>query len=308
MDVLKRIIDRSPVPPSILQILLGVVLGPSVLGALEHGHSVSFLAETGVFLLLVQVGSHLDIEGMRRVGRHALSVGVGGVVAPFAVTFSVARWPMGQSTVASMFMATALSVTSIGITAHVFRANGLLQSDEARIVLGAAVVDDVIGLAVLTIVTVVSGTGSVDAGGIGRTLSIVGALSIGIALGGSTHGRVASARLSPVAALLVPFFFLDIGLRVDLSLFGDARVERWTVVLIAVAVATKAVSGLLVRDRSVDRLLVGISMVPRGEVGLVVAGTAIAAGAVDPSAYAMVLATVVASTILVPPFVRWRAG
>lgn len=308
MGILRRTVERLPVPPSILQIMFGIVVGPSVLDLLHHGHVTSLLAEAGVFVLLVQVGAHLDIDGMRRVGRDAVTVGVGGVVVPFVVTFSAARWLIGQPTTASLFVATALSVTSIGITAHVFRSNGLLASDEARIVLGAAVVDDAIGLAILTLVTATSGTGSFDPSGIGRTAGIVVALGTGLAIGRSTKGAVVTARLSPAAALLVPLFFLDIGLQVDLALFRDAHVAGWTVLLTVIAVATKTAAGYLVRSGGTDRLLVGISMVPRGEVGLVVAGTAIAAGAVTSSAYAMVLATVVASTIVVPPLVARRIG
>ena len=152
--------------PAVLgEILAGVLIGPSVLGLIEltgaRGVSLGMLAEIGVLLLLLQVGMEMDLAELGKVGTASLLVAVIGVVVPFATGAGGRRWLFGQSTNTAIFIGAALTATSVGITARVFGDLRALATTEARIVLGAAVADDVLGLVILTVVVKVVTGGSV---------------------------------------------------------------------------------------------------------------------------------------------------
>ena len=176
------------------------------------GDIVFFLAEIGVIVLLAQVGMETDIDELRRVGRSSLTVGVVGVAAPMAMGYVAAR-ALGESTNTALFVGAALTATSIGITARVFGDLRALSTPEARTVLGAAVADDVLGLIILTVVTRIVQSGSVDVATISSTIGLaVGFLvvaglvglrvfpSLMRRIGSRSRSSSSASRRSPLAA------------------------------------------------------------------------------------------------------------
>ncbi len=175
---LSSIVERFGQPPVLGELLIGVLLGNLVLigipffEPIKENEIIKFLAELGVVILLFQVGLESNIREMSRVGVRALMVASVGVVVPFALgTYLVGPLLMpGLSSNAYLFLGATLTATSVGITARVFRDLGALQSPEAQIVLGAAVIDDVMGLIILAVVTAIVTVGSVSAGDVGMIL------------------------------------------------------------------------------------------------------------------------------------------
>ena len=163
--VAAEIAERVGFPPVVAEILAGVVIGPSVFDVVGHDDTLLVLGEIGVILLLLQVGMEMDLGELAAVGRASMSVAVVGVVVPMSAGFAVAQL-FGHDTNTSLFIGAALAATSVGITARVFSDLRALASVEARTVLGAAVVDDVLGLVILTVVVRIVSDGSVSAGSV----------------------------------------------------------------------------------------------------------------------------------------------
>ncbi len=180
--------------PSVLgELVMGVILGNlGLLGihyfdALKANEIIQFLAELGVVILLFQIGLESNIYEMKKVGLNSFFVAVIGVVLPFVLgTYIVGPWLLpGLSTKAYLFIGASLTATSVGITARVFKDLGKLQTPEARIVLGAAVFDDVMGLIILAIVSAIATMGAVSLGTISwitakAVLFLVGSIVVGI--------------------------------------------------------------------------------------------------------------------------------
>lgn len=196
---LSSVVERFGQPPVLGEMLVGVVLGNLALVGItlfepiKHNEVIAFLAELGVVILLFQVGLESNIKEMRRVGARAMAVACVGVAAPFALgTYLVGPLLLpGLSPHAYLFLGATLTATSVGITARVFRDLGVLQSREAQIVLGAAVIDDVLGLIILAVVSAIVTVGSVSAGDVGLILlKAVGFLGAAVFL-----GQLAAPRL-----------------------------------------------------------------------------------------------------------------
>jgi Kef-type K+ transport system membrane component KefB len=349
--------------PAVLgEILIGALIGiiPWMRGTLTDV-GIGFISELGVMLLLFEVGLESETSKLMKVGVQATLVGVVGVVLPFLAGMG-ATLLMGYSLYESIFMGGVLTATSIGITARVFRDLKVLAQKSAQIVIGAAVVDDVLGLIVLSIILgfatpgvntihpilkiaiavlflvgsvwigqiaapyILSlvkrmksrGTLTVAAfvfclllGGIGALpviglAPIVGAFCAGLILA-STEERIPIAdRIRPAADLFVPVFFVMIGMKLDLSLFGDPVVVGLAAVLFVCAVPTKLVAGFVARSTGVDRVLVGIGMIPRGEVGLIFASIGLSAGLLNLKMYSAAVVALLLTTIITPPWLKMR--
>ncbi|UDY37084.1 cation:proton antiporter [Dermatobacter hominis] len=358
-----RAAEAVGIPAVVGEIAAGLLLGPSALDLVGPSEGLALLAELGVLVLLLQVGLGLETTEMRAVGTPAVRVAVIGVVVPFATGWGAAV-ALGVDSTTALFLGAALVATSVGITARTFADAGVLDGTEARIVLGAAVVDDVLGLLVLSVVLRVATGGGVDLGAtalslllacgflvvsmvvgirlvppvfawIGRTgaggyvpllaglvlmlllaegaaraelAPLIGALVAGVLLARTDQAERISRGVAPIAALLVPVFFVAVGIDVDLGALGSSTVLVLAGVLFAVGVVGKAVSGLGVGGGAVDRLLVGIGMVPRGEVGLAFAATGLGAAVLDDDRYAAIVVVVLATTIVAPLLIRWRLG
>ncbi|MDQ2870550.1 MAG: cation:proton antiporter, partial [Acidobacteriota bacterium] len=175
--VLGELAERIGQPSVLGELLAGVILGPSLLGWVPVSDALLLLAQIGVILLLFEVGLETDLQELVRVGIPALNVALAGMVMPFAGGFVLTR-ALGHPVVTSVFVGAALTATSIGITGRVLSELGVLDTREGRIILGAAVVDDVLGLVVLA---VVSQMGRAEGGAIGTVVRATG-LAIGFLL------------------------------------------------------------------------------------------------------------------------------
>ena len=375
--------------PAVLGELVGgiVIGGLSLFGlgaveALRTNEIVAALAEIGVIILLFEVGLESNLKQMVEVGWSSLLVAVAGVVAPFFLGWGVAAYFVPEeSWLGHVFIGATLCATSVGITARVLRDMGKLQTRESRIVLGAAVIDDVLGLLILAVVagairaTAAGGTlamtdvmviagkslaflvGAVVVGqyvvphlfrGAGRLKSrgvmiasaiafcflmawaaalvglapIVGAFAAGLVLG-EIHfeaflrrGEPAIEQLmAPVSALFVPIFFVMMGVRVDLRVFARVDVLGFAALLTLAAVVGKQVCSLAVVERGINRLAIGLGMIPRGEVGLIFAGIGAtlmlpnAEGVPEPiigaATFGAVIIMVIVTTLVTPPALKW---
>ena len=269
---------------------------------------------------------------------------------------------MGESGNTALFVGAALTATSVGITARVFGDLRALATTEARIVLGAAVADDVIGLVVLTVVVRLVTQGSVSilsvAGIIGvavlflllgglvglrvapplfgvidrfsrsagtlvavalaftlafaeladqaKLAPIVGAFVAGIALSKARQSERIRRELTPVGHLFIPVFFLQIGIDAQIGAFGRSEVLRDAAILFAVAIVGKLVSPLGAMGAPGDKTLIGLGMIPRGEVGLIFATIGLQNGVLGEDLYASLLLVVLATTLVTPPLLKRR--
>lgn len=352
-----EVFRRLGQPTVVGEILGGVAAGPAVLGVYEVNAETELFAEIGVVLLLFQVGIETRLHDLLRVGGTALAVGVLGVILPFAGGFVAAELAGGDLSLA-VFLAAALTATSVGITSNVLRDLGALSTRSGRIILGAAVIDDVLAIMILSVASGIA-AGSFELGNVvslvvvavlfvaivaiggTRILSrrrslltdpqfaetpllpgmivmlglaalaaaiglaaIIGAFLAGMVAGESSERHALEAEVAPVAAFFTPFFFGFIGAQVDLV--GLANVEALVLLggITALAVASKFIGafvGALGQGRS-RATLIGWDMVPRGEVGIVVAGLGLSAGAIDSEIYSVVVGMAIITTLVVPPF------
>jgi Kef-type K+ transport system membrane component KefB len=343
------------------ELLAGVVIGPGVLGLVHESEVIHALAELGVLILLFEVGLESDLARLLRAGPQAVLVAVIGVVVPFAVGFGLMHW-LGHPGLVAVFVGATLTATSVGITARVLADLGRLQDPAASVVLGAAVVDDILGLITLAVVTGIAATGRVSPGGvaflavksvvflavavfialrrapmlvgvIGRLrargalvvsslafalalaaasewiglAAIIGAFAAGLILSRTEPHAQIEERIKPVADLLVPIFFVTVGMKVEpaqLNPFADAAQLGLALVVTLLAIASKLVAGLAVYQPGVRRWPIGVGMVPRGEVGLIFAGAGLAAGVVGPSLYSALVVVVMLTTFVAPPWLK----
>ncbi len=360
--VAAEIADRIGIPAVVGEIVAGILIGPSVLGMVGGEDEVlRVLGELGVILLLLQVGLEMDLVELGKVGRSSLSVAVVGVVAPLALGFGAMEL-VGDDFNTALFVAAALTATSVGITARVFGDLRALATTEARVVLGAAVADDVIGLVVLTVVVRLVTVGSVSlvaiagiivlaigflvvVGALGlrftaplfglvervsrstgtlvaiafaftlafarladaaRLAPIIGAFVAGIALSRTPQADRIERELAPVGHLFIPVFFLTIGIDVDVSAFAQVSVLRDAAILLVVAIVGKLVSSIGMIGSPGDKLLIGLGMLPRGEVGLIFATIGLQNGVLGEDLYAALLLVVLVSTLITPPLLKLR--
>ena len=357
------------------------LLGFDGLSWLAHDPNIRVLAEIGVILLLFEVGLESTVRDMLATGRDAFRVATLGVIAPLLLGFLVGRWLLpAESVYVHLFLGATLCATSVGLTARVLRDMGRTGSPEARIILGAAVIDDVMGLiilaAVVSIIKAADGGGSLSIGAIGwivlksglflglslaigtwlsprifRAAShlradgallstalafafalswlawwvglapIVGAFAAGLILE-PAHFRDFEARrekhleelIRPIGLLLVPIFFVQMGAQVDLATLAHPEILGLAAALTLAAILGKQVCSLGVGTRGINRLAIGIGMIPRGEVGLIFA--AIGASLLDPaghriispSTYGAVIVMVLVTTMVTPPVLKWALG
>lgn len=362
--VAAELAERVGVPPVIGEILAGILIGPSLLGWVGADDQVlRTLGEIGVILLLLEVGMEMNLSELGRVGRASLTVASAGVIAPLLLGMAAMQL-FGDDFNTALFIGAALTATSVGITARVFGDLRALATTEARIVLGAAVADDVMGLVVLTVVVrlvtdgsvsvvsvlgiigvavaflVISGivglrvapalfagiervsrsTGTLIALALAFTLAfaelanaarlapIVGAFVAGLALGRSRQRDRIGRELAPVGHLFIPVFFLQIGIDVDVSRFVDGHVLLVAGVLLLVAIVGKLVSAVGVFGTPADRWLIGLGMLPRGEVGFIFATIGLQSGVLDASLYAALLLVVLVTTLMTPQLLTMRYG
>ena len=375
--------ERLRQPAVLGELLFGVVLGNlSILGFhgmdyLKTNEVISALAEIGVIFLLFEVGLESNIKDMMEVGMSSFLVATVGVICPMILGWWISSFFLPESgSLVHVFIGATLCATSVGITARVLRDLGKTNEKEARIILGAAVIDDVMGLVVLAAVSGIikaadRGTlgvspieigiiilkatvffvasiwlGSKIAPHVFRLASllrirgmllvtsisfcfvlsylaslidlapIVGAFAAGLILD-PVHYQDLQRRenngieelISPIASFLVPIFFVLMGVRVELRTFANPSILTFAMVLTAVAVVGKQACYLGVLEKGLDRISVGIGMIPRGEVGLIFASmgsTLLLKGkpVIISSTYSAVVIMVILTTLVTPPILK----
>ena len=359
-----EIAGRLKMPAVVGEIAAGCVVGSSVLGwvvVTRNGVTVNepleVLAEIGAVLLLFSVGLETRISDLKRVGKVASIVGVMGVVVPFALGAAWAKFS-GFDTPKAMFVAAAFVATSAGITARVLQDLGALNRQVARVILGAAVIDDILAMLLLGVVTALQGDKGVDlaqliiifvqAVGFVAIIALVGtklmrrgsrvldapisplspltlslALCLGLAAAASYFGLAAiigaflagmvaaesqqrhalEKQIQPIMAFLVPFFFVVTGTKVALSQLASWPVLGSLLVVTVLATLGKLVGcglGALSLGRN-KAMIIGVGMVPRGEVGIIVASLGLTAGVFSTQIYAIIIAMSLLTSVIAPP-------
>lgn len=343
--------------PSVLgELIAGVVLGGSVLGLVNPADPViAAMADIGVIVLLFAIGLDTELASLVRVGTTATVVAVAGVAIPFGLGYGAATL-LGLAQVPSLVCGAALCATSVGISGRVLSDLGWLNSSEGRVVLGAAVIDDIIGLIVLAIVaSVVAGAALTFAsvtriagvaigfvalavlagillagpvfkaverlkvagalGVLGLTFAfllawladrsgsamIVGAFAAGLVLHRVPQRPEIEKATSTIGHFFVPVFFASVGAAVDLRALANPKALALGGALVVCGIVGKVAAGFMPWWFRGNKLLVGVAMVPRGEVGLIFAQMGLAAAAIGASEFGALMLMVLATTFVTPP-------
>jgi len=345
--------------PAILgELIGGVILGASALGILDPADlAIKTLAELGLLILLFEIGLQTDLRALTRVGGTAFIIAVIGVTLPFLFGYS-ALIAMGVNNLAAIVCGASLTATSIGISTRVLADLGFLQTEEGRVVLGTAVLDDIIGLVILSVVGSFAAGAAITAGGVIRTSAVAfgfvaGAIAIGsfvvpplfraihrlrspttiavvglsfafllAALAGTlgsaiiVGGFVAGVLLNRIeqcdevrrsaaamGSLLTPIFFASVGASVDIRALAQSRTLLITLVLLGTGAIGKILAAYVPWWFRGNKALVGVALLPRGEVELIVAQTGLAIGALDVSLFGAITLMVLVTTLISPPLI-----
>ena len=356
--------ERIGQPAVLGEMVGGIVIGVSGFHLIDpHAPVLHLLSELGVVLLLFLIGLETDLHRLLAVGGASASVAIAGVVLPFAAGYGVGAL-LGYPTTIAVFLGAALTATSVGITARVLSDLGHLKSDESQVILGAAVVDDILGLVLLTVISSVAAGAKLTTGGVMKVFAvafgfvalaivigsflapkiiklithlrvvkalffasimfafalavladragsalIIGAFAAGLVLAKTDRGRDIEHEVHDVAQFFIPIFFVAVGAAVDLATLNpfNAETRRFFVIgllLTAVAIAGKLLAGLAVGRRPLRKLVIGVGMVPRGEVGLIFAQLGLSAGLLSAGLYSSVAMMVLITTFVTPPVLR----
>ena len=351
-----EVAQRIGQPAVLGELIAGVVLGASVLGIFDPADPVLHaLAELGVLILLFEIGLHTDLRALAKVGGTALTVGVAGVVFPFGAGFLVAH-QLGVEVMPSIVFGAALTATSIGISARVLSDLGQLRTPEGQVVIGAAVLDDVVGLVILSIVSSIVAGAELSAGGVARAAGpaigfvvvavglgsisvpplfrliervrvtgalgmlalgfalllswlavqsgsalIIGAFAAGLILHPTPQRKEIERSVTQLGFFFVPIFFASVGAAVDLAALASREALALGGILIVIGVLGKIAAGYAPWWFTGRRLLVGVAMVPRGEVGLIFAQMGLATGVLSGAHFGALMLMVVVTTFMTPP-------
>ena len=384
--VFGELAERIKQPSVLGELVAGVILGGSVLAVVPSVAGMAgydtfhLLAEVGVAILLFEIGLETDLKDLIRVGLTSTIVAIIGVIVPFALGFAsiLAFEKYGMlgnvdpnfTILIAITAGATLTATSVGITARVLSDMNRLQSGEAKIILGAAVIDDILGLIILGVVTGLiesseSGVGGgVSAASVGiiflkafgfliaaivignltskrlfnlvekmrvrgvlllSALSfafifsylaslvglapIVGAFAAGLVLANTHQFKSIEERIKPVSDVFTPIFFIMVGAAVDVAVFNPFVKENIPILLIAlvlfiVAVVGKFVSGLAVFKKGIRKSVIGVGMIPRGEVGLIFAQVGLTYGIFTSDLFSAVTVMVMLTTFIAPPLLK----
>jgi Kef-type K+ transport system membrane component KefB len=295
-------------PAVVGQIIAGVILGASALKLVNpHDPIIHALGLAGALVLVFAAGLHTEPSALVRAGRAATSVALVGVILPFVLGYFATRW-FGGTWIEGLMIGGALCATSAEISARVLARLGRLQSTEGRIVLGAAVIDDVIGLAVLAIVMSLVTSGSLTMESLIRTALLPAAFLAGLMIDSAgLNGRVDRVT-NALSAVIVPFFFAVTGALLNVHAMSNARALGFAGALIVCAIAGKLIAGWAVRGVEADKGLIGVAMIPRGEMGLIFAQMGLAAGAIDQVSFGGILLMVIVTTLITAPALATISG
>jgi Kef-type K+ transport system membrane component KefB len=359
-----EIAERIGQPAVLGELVGGVIIGVSGLQLVDpHDVTIHLLSELGVILLLFLIGLETDLHKLMQVGGAAVAVAVVGVTLPFLGGAALGHF-LGFPLMVAIFLGAALTATSVGITARVLSDLGHLQDKESQVVLGAAVVDDVIGLVLLTVVGTLAGGGELTFLGLGRIILIafgfvvlailigsrlapmliraidriemkrglffasivfafllayiahrvgsaiiIGSFAAGLVLARTRRGKEIEHEVHDVAQFFIPIFFVVVGAAVDLRSINpfdpSARRFLWIgLALTAIGVLGKVAAGYVVWQKDLRRLVIGVGMIPRGEVGLIFAQIGLSTKLISGGMYSAVALMVMLTTFIAPPLLR----
>jgi Kef-type K+ transport system membrane component KefB len=376
--IFAELATRLQAPSVIGELFAGVILGPSLLGWIEPYEAIKLMAEIGIILLLFEVGLETDVKRLVSTGIKSLVVAMVGFVLPLVLGFSLGYWVFNQPLLVSLFIGGTLTATSIGITVRVLSDLKRQQAPEGQIVLGAAVLDDVMGVVLLALLYEFSIGGGVSILNTGKVLIFVAAFFVlapvaaklislvirrfdavseipGLIptsivslvlffawlahalgapelLGGFAAGLALSRRfflplgialhtdekfahriedqMKPIVHLFTPIFFVFVGLSLNLREidWGSPFIWIFSLSLLLASIAGKLIGAFLIKESWPTRWVIGLAMIPRGEVGLIFAELGRISGIFNNEIYAgMVI--VIALTTLLPPFImKWFYG
>lgn len=356
--------ERIGQPAVLGELIAGIVVGVSGLHLVDpHDTTIHLLAELGVVLLLFMIGLETDLRKLLSVGISSAAVALVGVAVPFALGY-VAGVSLGYSSMVSIFLGATLTATSVGITARVLSDLGHLHDRESQVVLGAAVIDDILGLILLTIVGALSRGEDLSFLGITKTTliafgfvavaivlgnwlapylmslitrlrvgkalffaavmfafalaflaeqvgsaMIIGAFAAGLVLARTERSDQIEKEVHDIAQFFIPIFFVSVGAAIDLRTLNpfDPDTRRFVVigvVLTVIAILGKLVAGWAAIGKNLKRHVIGIGMIPRGEVGLIFAQIGLSTGVLATGLYSSVAMMVIVTTLIVPPLLR----
>ncbi len=356
--------ERIGQPAVLGELVGGVIIGVSGLQLVDpHDVTIHLLAELGVILLLFLIGLETDLKRLISVGGSASAVAIVGVALPFAggVVFGHL---LGFRLMVSVFLGASLTATSVGITARVLSDLGHLHDDESQVILGAAVVDDIIGLVILTIASTLAEGGELNFIGVSRILLIafgfvfvaimvgsylapylirlieridiargllfasiifafalayiavrigsaviIGSFAAGLVLARTKKGKQIEREVHDVAQFFIPIFFAVVGAAIDLKTVNPfnpaAREFLWLGLgLTVIGIIGKVLAGFAVMRRGLSRVVIGVGMVPRGEVGLIFAQVGLTTQILSDGLYSAVALMVMITTFVTPPILR----
>lgn len=385
--ILSEAAARLGIPSVIGELAAGLILGPSLLGWVNPTATLEILAEIGIILLLFEVGMNTDVYRLAKAGAKPFIVAGTGFALPFIFGAGVSWYGFGLPLIASLFIGGTLTATSIGITVRVLDDLRRRSSDEAQIVIGAAVLDDILGVIALAFLYQFAVVGEITPATIGRVSLyilafvilapiaakviarvidrydssstspgllvtmvtslimlfsylahlvgapvILGGFAAGLAMGQhfkismtrrlhipftSALNRVLAAapalsvrleqKFRPLVHVFTPVFFVMVGVSFNLRTVDWSSAFVWQLgfVLILIAVAGKWVAGYCIRETPLRQAVIGLSMVPRGEVGLIFTQVGLSNGILNTELYAALL-IVIALTTALPPFgLKW---
>lgn len=372
---LAEVAIRLKMPAVIGELMAGIILGPSLFGLMEPNEVLKLLAEIGIILLLFQVGLETDVRRLVTTGKKSIIVALGGLIVPFALGFTLAYWLFNFSLLVSLFIGGTLTATSIGITIRVLSDLNRQQHKEGQIVLGAAVLDDILGVVLLALLYELSVNGGISLINASKVLLFIGAFfvlaplaakmmsllikrydtvseipglipttivslvlffawlahEIGAPelLGGFAAGLALSRRfflpfgialhndkvfsgrirleMRPIIQLFTPIFFVMVGLSLNLKEidWSSAFIWSFSLLFLLVAVIGKFSGALFLKESWKMRLMIGLAMVPRGEVGLIFAELGRASNIFNNEIYAGMIIVIALTTILPPLLMKW---
>jgi Kef-type K+ transport system membrane component KefB len=359
-----EIAERLGQPAVLGELLGGMVVGVSGLHLVDpHDVTIHLLSELGVLLLLFLIGLETDLKKLLSVGGSATSVAIVGVALPFLGGIALGHL-LGFRFLVAVFLGASLTATSVGITARVLSDLGHLQDDESQVVLGAAVVDDIIGLVILTVLGTLAEGGELTAMGVGRIVlvafgfviaaivigsqlapylikviervdvarglffasiafafalaalavdfgsaPIIGAFAAGLVLARTRKREEIEREVHDLGQFFIPIFFVVVGAAVDLRSLSpfDPDSRRFLLIglgLTAVGIVGKVLAGYAALRRGLRRTLIGVAMIPRGEVGLIFAQIGLSAKLLSSGLYSAVALMVMITTFITPVVLR----
>ena len=362
--VFGEIAERLGQPAVLGELVGGVIVGVSGLHLVDpHDVTIHLLSELGVILLLFLIGLDTDLKKLMSVGGSASAVAVVGVALPFAGGAALGHF-LGMSMMVSVFLGASMTATSVGITARVLSDLGHLKDDESQVILGAAVVDDIIGLVLLTMVgTLAQGDqlslfviariivvafgfvilaiviGSQLAPRLIRVIDkiemqrglffsalvfalllawiadrvgsaiIIGSFAAGLVLARTRRGKEIQREVHDVAQFFIPIFFVVVGAAVDLRSINPFNADSRHFLFIGlgltiIGIVGKVAAGYVVWTKGLNRTVIGVGMIPRGEVGLIFAQIGLATKLITSGLYSAVAVMIMLTTFITPPLLR----